>query len=138
MGILSYIFPIVGTIFTALGIRIIIANYRKTNAWILTVGEVVDFKIYDNEGFKFPVIKFTKQDGEERTAAHNQSGFPGYSIGSLVVIYYNPQMPSEILIDTFGNKYGAACFIVALGIVFITMGHIVGPIQYANTGGNPP
>jgi hypothetical protein len=126
-------FSSIGIVLTIYAIRGIYLTFRKTKTWIKTSGEVVGFNP-NWEGTKYPVIKFSNERGWEQKATQHMWVFPGYQIGKVLPIYYNPQKSSEIFIANFRHKYFGYCFVLFLGLAFIIAGFAASGVAW-NAGG---
>ena len=116
---------IIGLIVILIGVFLLINTHKKIDNWVEVEGEVISHKVSTLEHFDAPTqnvfaenIKFFV-DGEEEIATSPVSSSYPHSIGTKVLILYNPYDPSDIIIKIFSRLYLVPSILIPMGIFLL-------------------
>lgn len=128
-----FIFLVVGVIFLVIGLKLYShqQNFAKTGiATEATVINVISHRSSDSVTYR-PEVEFKTEAGETIQVIHSTgSNPPSHKVGEKVNIYYAPDNPYEIMIDSAFEKVifpfifiglGGLCCLIAIGSVFGTI-----------------
>jgi len=113
-----------GVAILAVGIGMLVAGWMLT-APVLemtrgpsTQGEVVAIERSSSRGRSTwrPVVAFATERGSFRVAAMVWSSSQDHAVGDRVRVFYDPERPSDALIDSFMELWFWALFFAAIGI----------------------
>lgn len=102
-------------------IRSGVKRTRKMKSWNRVSGVVTDKRIFTEKGNARPTVSYTIDDQTyEHTSAIGQN--PPLRSGKEVDIYYDPDDPEKVIIDTFMQRGGfmklAGSFFLGFGLLF--------------------
>ena len=126
------IFMVVGSIMLAVAAYVTYANNQFSKRAIPVSGEVISYSSYesnDDDGgtttMFTPTFSYT-YNGKNYTHASNvSSSGQDYQIGEKVDVLVDPDDPTEVLIDSFWEKWLIVVILGFLGIMFAGMGYMV-------------
>ena len=81
-------------------------------------GEVIEME--GKPGSRFPVIKFTTENGQAVVHKYKVNQGMKFHAGQKVQLFYNPAKPEEFLVDNISEKW-APLLLIAISIVFLIM-----------------
>jgi hypothetical protein len=79
-------------------------------------GEVI--RLESSGGDKYPVIQFKTLAGETIVKKYKVSQSGKMKVGQNVELYYNPEKPSDFMIDSVSEKW-APFLLIAISFVFV-------------------
>ena len=122
LGAVGVLFLIVGGV-TGMGVR------RFLSAAVDTQGKVVGFvKQTSSEGGSstHATVEFVTADGQTRTFVENSQTFGRLSVGTIVPVKYDATGPKKARIATRGRLWTTSIALLALGVVLLIIGVIMG------------
>lgn len=129
----AFVVLIVGVIFLLIGLNMR-SNYKKFKETGIqaeaTVINIISHRSSDSTTFR-PEIEFTTKDGKNIQIIHTTgSNPPQYSVGEKVNIYYAPDNPYNIIIDSKSEQIFPLIFIIIGGLCcLIFPGALLGSIK---------
>ena len=113
------IFYLVGPVITfSAGFYFYYKRQKLINGGNKVQGEVIELQ--GKPGDKYPVIKFKTLAGETIVHKYKVSQGSKMKQGQIVQLYYNPDKPSDFLIDSVSEKW-APLLLIAISVVFVIM-----------------
>jgi len=116
---------VVGGVSCLIALYSFASTFTRISSWQHVDAEVVDV-VTKRQGGKYshyPVFRFRDDSGEQHTYQANMgTNPPSWEVGDVAKIYYNPDNPSEVLVDTFWQKYLLAVICGGLAVVTLIPG----------------
>lgn len=125
---------LVGIIFTVVGFGLLSAafvigfqDYRFAQTAMPVTGKVlrIDSRLSDNTTMYMPVIGFSFAGREREYVSNVSSSSPVYSVGDNVELLINPRDPSEVVINSFLDRWFVVSLLGSMGLIFSVIGYVV-------------
>lgn len=121
--IVSYVFGGLGALFLGISILLFYFDQRAINTYIKTSGIVVANRVdmdSDSEGYAYaPEVAFQWEGTEKIYQSSTYTNPPSIEVGASVNLYVNPNDPSDVIIDSFGQRFVAILVFGGLGAAFL-------------------
>lgn len=136
-----------GILFSITGIGMLIGSflsYNSTHNFIKnsssTIGTVTELRLHTSSSSSssksstyYPIVKFKTQKGESAELESNVGSYPpSFRVGETVSVLYNPNNPAEAEINSFGQLWFTAIFLLGMGGLFAGIGLslLAGPLAF--------
>lgn len=130
--IILWIFTVVGLLLLMGGSYLYLSGYSQEKSGIVVTGQIVDLSVHrsDNGISYCPVVKYT--DGSDRYIMESSYCSSGYrnASGDNIEIMYQPGIPGNAVIHSFGGMYGGAVILLGVGSIFALIGLLPQAIMY--------
>jgi len=125
LTILKYLFAAIG-----LGLLAGAYGFYSSTSSLLNIAQTTEAEVVrliahrSDDGTTYsPVYIFNTIDGQRIEGESNSSSNPpSYSVGERIKVYYNPDKPSDNMLDGFFNLWGGAIIMGFMGLVFFGIG----------------
>ncbi len=125
------IFMSLGAIMLITAAYFLISNYQFSQRAITVKGKVIDYDSYqsrnDDGGSTTMYTPTFEYDFQGKSYTHKSStstSSKDYEINELVDVLVDPENPTEVLIDSFWEKWFVSALLSGLGIIFTGMGYL--------------
>ncbi len=119
---------IVGVLMLLGAAFVVVRQTALINAGTATMGEVIALEPSSGSGGSTryrPVVRFVTPQGQATIVGEVASSPPPHAVGDAVRVIYNPDRPSEALIDTFMERWFLPLMLGFLGSGTLGAGGIV-------------
>ncbi|WP_277373449.1 DUF3592 domain-containing protein [Pseudomonas sp. AA-38] len=121
-------FPVLGGIFILLALLLQIHRWNAEEQMLRTTGEVVAVM-----GRGCPVVEFFPHQGELTRFTGEVCSRPGYAMGEVVDLFYDPLEPENAHIDSFVQNWFISLILGAVGLFFCLVGSfLLMPDSFSN------
>ncbi|GEM_PF-6866437 len=120
----NLVFLAMGLLCLLLGMKLFYDNVRKIFQWTKVKARVNDH-IWDMKASagSNPVaheqLQFSTSTGQQMIAKSALAVAKPRKVGTWLAIYYNPQAPQEVMINSIFRIYGPAILLIAFGLLFL-------------------
>lgn len=121
-------FPVLGGIFILLALLLQIHRWNAEEQMLRTTGEVVAVM-----GRGCPVVEFSPRQSELTRFTGEVCSRPGYAMGEVVDLFYDPLEPENAHIDSFVQNWFISLILGAVGLFFCLVGSfLLMPDSFSN------
>lgn len=115
-----WVMGLIALVFMAIPPIIYFTSYSQPSGWIETTGIVTSVEVtHDSDGDAsyYPVIAFHSQNNVEHTVRSSISR--NASVGSKIVIYYNPDNPHKMHLKAGTGDYLVMSVFLSIGVILL-------------------
>ncbi|RUT66835.1 hypothetical protein CKG00_10880 [Morganella morganii] len=126
------IFAVIGLLMLMGGSYLYLSGYSQEKNGIVATGQIIDLSVHrsDNGISYCPVVKYTDgQDTYVMESSYCSSGYRNAS-GDNIEVIYQPGIPANAVIHSFGGLYGGAVILLGMGVIFALVGTLPLIIMY--------
>jgi len=125
------LFLVIGIFIMTAAVYLVISGYQFEQRSVIVQGKMIEYEIYtdreDNGAsttMYTPVFQYEYKGETYTHKSKSSSSSQDYIIDEPVDIFVNPDDPSDILIDSFWEKWMLPILLGFMGAVFTTMGFL--------------
>lgn len=122
--ILGLVFFFIGIASLGGGVVALVSANRRRSQWLMADGTVVKM-VHTTRTMQAPVVAFTSPRGPVQFQSDVSSSPPAWQVGEPVKVLFDPNDPSQAVIDSFWVRWLVPLLLGLFGGVFAFIGFVM-------------
>lgn len=122
--LLGVVFFLIGIATLGGGVVSLVSANRRRTEWRAADGTVVKL-VYTTRSMQAPVVAFSSPRGPVQFQSNVSSSPPAWQVGEPVKVLFDPNDPSQAVIDSFAGRWLVPLLLGLFGGVFAFIGFVM-------------